>query len=157
VAETRPAVETPPWFAEPTFGQRLLAAVVDGLLLAAVAFGLERLLGGSTRLLGPLIVALYTVGTVAVTGRTVGKRLLGLRVADLATGTIPDLRAATVRWAVASAPALASLLLPARSPLARLLPLVTIAVYLGILRGPLHRGLHDHAAGTIVSAVPMGV
>ena len=27
-----------------------------------------------------------------------------------------------------------------------------IAVYLGVLRGPLHRGLHDHAAGTVVTA-----
>jgi uncharacterized RDD family membrane protein YckC len=156
VAETRPAVDTPPWFAEPTFGQRLLAAIVDGLLIGGVALGFDRLLGGGSRFLPPLIVALYTVGAVALTGRTVGKRLLGLRVADLVDGTTPDLRAATIRWAVPAAPALASALLQLSGPVAGSLSLLTLVVYLGILRGPLHRGLHDHAAGTVVSAAPMG-
>jgi uncharacterized RDD family membrane protein YckC len=92
---------------------------------------------------------MYFVGAITLTGRTVGKRALGLQVRSVRTGGLPGLRAAAVRWAVVVAPSRVSWFVP---PVARLAPIVTFLVYLPILRPPFHRGLHDLAAGTVVVA-----
>ena len=161
MAGTRSTVELPSWYVEPTFAGRFLAVVADGLLFLVVGVLTQVLagrLGGDLdlgRRLSFSAAALYLIGGVALKGRTLGKALFGLRVADLATGELPGLRAAIVRWLVPVLPALLVRLLPdtgvlaaARLPLA-LAPLV---IYWGVLVPPLHRGLHDRAAGTIVTA-----
>ena len=156
MADTRSTETTPLWFVEPTFGARFVAAFIDGflLILVGVAAGLLMRDGGPPELLPPAVAALYTIGAGAMTGRTVGKRVLGLRVVSLSTGAVPDLRAAVVRWLVPAAPGLLALLLPSSTPpaLSLALSLSAIAVYLGVLRGPLHLGLHDRFAGTVVTA-----
>ena len=155
MADTR-STETPLWFVEPTFGARFVAAFVDGFLLICfgVVIGLLIPDGGPPTYFVSAVAALYTVGAVALAGRTIGKRLFGLRVADLETGAIPSLRAAVLRWFVPAVPGFVALV-PAVAGvgwLALALTAAPIVVYLGVLRGPLHRGLHDHAAGTVVTA-----
>jgi uncharacterized RDD family membrane protein YckC len=150
VAEARQAVDLPPWYREPTFGQRLSASLADGLLLLAVGAVVSHVVRSTTpfRVVMLGITGLYVVGGVALTGRTIGKRLLSLRVVDLGTGELPDLRAAVVRWFVPVVPSLAAIALPG---LGRITGVAALAIYWGVLRGPLHRGLHDHAAGTVVT------
>ena len=153
MAETRSTVALPVWFVEPTFAGRFLAAVTDGLVLFLAGFGLTILLGPGSlpRYAMPAVTALYTIGAIALTGRTVGKRLFGLRVADLDTGAMPNLGAAVRRWLVPAAPGLVAYL--SGGLLATPMALAPLLIFWGVLVGPLHRGLHDRAAGTIVTFV----
>lgn len=133
----------PPGFVEPTFGQRLLGAVVDGALVAAVAFVVR----------APVVVlaltAIYSITCTTLTGRTLGKRLLGTRVVHRTTGGRPSPANATIRWLLPAAGSLiAAFVVPDLDPLA---PGWAFVVLLPILQPPLHRGLHDRAAGTVVT------
>jgi uncharacterized RDD family membrane protein YckC len=94
------------------FWRRLGALLLDGLVLAAVGFPLGLLLGerfapvGSpARLLGLLVVIPYlgVLGSEIGSGQTLGKRLLGLRVVDVAGRPLP-LSRAFVRAALLSLP-----------------------------------------------------
>jgi hypothetical protein len=140
-----------PWYVEPTFGQRLTAAAVDGMVLIVGTIALTRVpvSNGAQRGLVWLATALYFIGTIALTGRTLGKRALGLQVRSVRTGGLPGLGAATIRWAVVVGPSIVAWFVPA---LARIDPIVTLLVYLPILQPPFHRGLHDRAAATVVVA-----
>ena len=137
---------TPTWFAEPTLGRRLAARLLDGLVLApAVALGL--LLDPWARLVFVgMINGAYDILLVARDGQTLGKRWMGLRVVTIDGGHVPTLEQAAMRWVV---PEVASVGELAVGGLGLLL---SLAVYLPVLKGPLHRGLHDHAAGTVVTA-----
>ena len=163
VADTRSTVETPPWFLEPPFAGRFLAFVADGVLMLVVGLLIQmlcgRLGGGGDLELGRRLsfgaAALYVIGGVALKGRTIGKALFGLRVVDVATGALPGLPAAVVRWLVPVLPALMVGLLPETGLLATVrlpLALAPLAIFAGVLLPPLHRGLHDRAAGTIVTS-----
>lgn len=133
----------PPGFVEPTFGQRLLGAVVDGALVAAVGFVVR------TPLVVLALAAIYSIACTTLTGRTLGKRLLGTRVVDRTTGEPPSPARATIRWLVPAAGSLVAALVAADlDPLGAAWAFV---VLLPILQPPLHRGLHDRAAGTVVT------
>ncbi len=81
-----------------SFGQRFGAYLVDWLLLGLAAilvqafFGPPRLRSGSgisprLILINTLVtVAYFTLGEGSRSGQTIGKRLLGIRVVDFATG-----------------------------------------------------------------------
>jgi uncharacterized RDD family membrane protein YckC len=147
------AVEgAPPGFVEPTFGQRLLAALADGLLLGGAgvllraAFGFPR----TTLVVAATIAvaAAYSIACTTLTGRTVGKRLLGTRVVDATTGRPPSPGAATTRWLVLAGGSAIGGLVAALEPLA---VVWSVVVLLPVLGGPLHRGLHDRVAGTVVT------
>lgn len=154
--EDRPAagaVAGPPaWWGEPSFGQRVLAAMVDLLLFFALSFLLLRLPLplGAQRLLWTAGNALYLILATSLTGQTVGKRLLGIRVVDVQTGQVCGLRAATLRWAVIAVPLLVGWVSPA---VASYTGWFSFAAYVPILKGPQHRGIHDLVAGTIVTRV----
>jgi uncharacterized RDD family membrane protein YckC len=147
---TAPA-SSPAWFVEPTFGQRLTAATADGFLFLVVAVLLGRLPVAEPAFRAALLAldAAYVIGGVALTGRTLGKHALGLRVVDARTGELPGLGPAAARWVTVTLPVLVPWFVPALRGIA---PLATLAIYLPILRPPLHRGLHDRAAGTVVMA-----
>ena len=86
-----------------------------------------------------VMMVIYEVALETWLGQTLGKMLLGVRVARLVNGTGPDVSQVTLRA-----------LLPA-SVLA--LPVISIAypfVYLTAGFSPMRRGVHDHAGGTVV-------
>lgn len=129
---------------------RFWARLVDGLLLAipsvvliatagdvsSGSIGLPFWAVAATALLG----AAYEIGFIAMTGQTLGKRLLRIQVVDVTTGRPPGLGGATIRYLVPSVPAL----LPGFGPLLGLL------VYLSAVWSPTRQGWHDRAAGTVV-------
>jgi uncharacterized RDD family membrane protein YckC len=137
----------PASYREPKFGQRLLARAVDGVLLVAFAFLVSLVLDGVNRVFVVLAAsALYEVLLVAYDGQTLGKRVVGLAVVDDVSGDIPTTSQAVRRWLVLSA-AGTVIAVASTSWLAFVFDL---AVLLLVLQPPLHRGLHDRAAGTIV-------
>ena len=134
----------------PRFGARALdlcVVAVPALVVVAVTI---RDVAGQPQLdvpawLGPATLALgvlYEFASVVWFSRTPGKWLLGLRVVRYTDGRPPDpgqaLLRALVPWTVLALPlgpfALAAFLL----------------VYGSGVSGELHRGLPDHAAGTLV-------
>jgi uncharacterized RDD family membrane protein YckC len=82
------------------FGQRLLAWLVDGVLISAIGFVLAGMLGEqSANLINAaigLIYYIYLEGSPS--GQTVGKKLLGIRVVDFASGDPIGFGRATVRY-----------------------------------------------------------
>ena len=140
----------PAWFWEPTFGQRFLAAFVDGFLFLGLAYVVLRLPFGlaAQRVFMVVATALYLILATALTGQTLGKRVFRLRVVEFETGSLPGLRAAVIRWAVPAAPALVGWVSPT---VASYVSWFSFAVFMPILKGPQHRGLHDLLAGTIVT------
>jgi uncharacterized RDD family membrane protein YckC len=153
--------ERSPQFVLAGNGRRLVGAYVDGLVGAAIGFGVFRVVlsfthGGVTaRVVGVLITAVYLVPSVALSGRTVGKVVAGTRVALRdGGGARPGWWRAAVRWAVPSALGLGFLVVlggPKMTMGLRLLALGwEVVVYGAILTNPLRQGLHDRAAGTIV-------
>ena len=164
MTDTRRTRALPTWFAEPVFAARFAAALIDAVLFVVVGLVVAMVVvdPGPRRYLLPAIAALYSIGAVTLAGATIGKRLLGLRVVRLASGDLPGLGAAAVRWLVPAAPGLLALGarevqgLPSGGGSA-VTTLAGVVVYLGVLVPPLHRGLHDRAAGTVVTRVlPLG-
>jgi len=146
----RPPAPAPPGFREPTFGQRVLARVVDGLVVAPAAVVVAVALHGWARpLVGIGLVAGYEVVMVARDGRTVGKVVLGTRVVDAATGRRPSWLQSTRRWSVVVVATLLALAFPELDPIAAF---VLVGVLAPALAPPLHRGLHDRLARTVVTA-----
>jgi uncharacterized RDD family membrane protein YckC len=140
----------PPGFAEPTFGQRLAARLIDGLVLLPVILLLAALTDGVTRrALGLTVVAIYEVTLVVRRGQTVGKMAVGTRIVDFGSGSLPSLQQSVVRWLVIIAGSVAALVVPASEAFDAA---YTVMVLILVLRPPLHRGLHDLVAGTIVSS-----
>lgn len=155
MSTSAPGPVVPSWFREPTMGQRFLGALLDGLvllptLLLGAALGWDSIAARTSSL---LVSAGYHVLLVARNGQTLGKSVLGTRVVSFATGDVPTLDAAAMRWVVAFGLATLVAQLTSISGLAGVIDLV---VLLPILQGPLHRGLHDHAARTVVTAVRRG-
>jgi uncharacterized RDD family membrane protein YckC len=123
---------------------------VDGVLLVAFAFLVGLVLDGVNRVFVVLAAsALYEVLLIAYDGQTLGKRVVGLAVVDDVSGDIPTTSQAVRRWLVLSA-AGTVIAVASTSWLAFVFDL---AVLLLVLQPPLHRGLHDRAAGTIVMKV----
>jgi uncharacterized RDD family membrane protein YckC len=133
-------------FIAPTFGQRLGGRLLDGALMFIVGLPLALTLDRAAAVwLGTALAAAYEIIGVAVWGQTVGKRLAGTRVVSMVSPTLLPAQAA-MRFAAYGG--------LAAVPTALGIPLVgqlwALAVVLPILRAPLHRGLHDMAARTIV-------
>lgn len=149
-SDARAAGVPPPGFAEPTFGQRLAARLIDGLVLLPVILLLAALTDGlARRALSLTVVAIYEVTLVVRRGQTVGKIAVGTRIVDFSSGSLPSLQQSVVRWLVIIAGSVASLVVPAFEPFDAV---YTVMVLILVLRPPLHRGLHDLASGTIVSS-----
>lgn len=139
-----------PGYREPTFGQRLVARLIDAVVALPLFAGAAALADGRVRVaIGLVAVALYEVFLVARGGQTLGKMAMSTRVVDRATGSPPGAGQAAARWLVLVAGSLVALALPSFEPVAVGYALIVV---LPVLRPPLHRGLHDLAAGTIVTS-----
>jgi uncharacterized RDD family membrane protein YckC len=136
-----------------TAGARLMARVLDGLLVAVpylvvvvVLFGaphgLPALTAVSLGLVAVLLV--YDVAMTSLPGGTVGKRLAGIAVADLGGGR-PGLRQVVVRSLVLFGP----VFVPALGQLYLLCCVVS-----AVRDEELKRGWPDRAAGTVVVVQP---
>lgn len=82
------------------FGERLIAAIVDGIILGIGAWVLARILPmtASNGLSVVLGAAYYTYFESTPAGQTPGKRLFNLRVLDAATGEAPEPMKAFLRY-----------------------------------------------------------
>lgn len=134
-------------------GQRAVGFVADVAVAGAVLLTPGMLLSGAVsaddigpgltdllRIVGFVFLALYEVVPTALWGRTPGKAVVGTRVVGLGDGRVPGWKRAVLRWAL---PALAFQVHVVGWAIAVLLRAVLVA-------DPLHRGVHDRLAGTIV-------
>jgi uncharacterized RDD family membrane protein YckC len=132
-------------YREPAFLTRVVARLVDQLVFIPLAVAVVVL---AIRV-GPLLSILagvYEVWLTAWRGQTVGKMFMGVQVVDRSTGGPISPRSSVIRWATWGVPMiLAELLLPSAAPF------LVIVVFAPILRPPLHRGLHDLTAHTVVT------
>ncbi len=94
-------------------------------------------------LLTALVDVIYEVVPTAVWGQTLGKRILRIRVVDVASGGVLGWRKSLGRWAV--------LILPLAVPYVQIPgALFFLLCVLTIGHEPFYRGWHDKAAGTLV-------
>ncbi len=132
-------------------GSRLLALVVDGLVVLALTAPIALVtVATADRAPGPVEVALlwFVYRTIADgTGGSLGKRLLRLRVVG-SRGPRPGLGAGATRnlWGLSSL--LPAVLGPAVGN--ALAVAVSVAIAISIARDPQERGWHDRVAGTCV-------
>ncbi len=144
------AAAGPPDYEEPVFGQRLLGRLADTVLMVPVVAVVGLLVDGrGGAVLALAAITASEVGMVSVGGRTVGKVLLGTRIVDARTGAPPIPLQAVLRWAVLAAGAVVALLVPALDAIQAGWVLLVV---LPVLRGPLHQGVHDRVARTVVVA-----
>lgn len=155
------------------FWRRLAAFVVDALLLGGVglllgwlAFDALAALGGWGRLVGFALAWPYfgLMNSRIAGGRTVGKRLLGLRTVGL-DGTLLSPARGLLRGALVAVPwflnnAVADPDLLLLLPLVMVLCLLVFGLGLGLLyllvfNRPSRRSLHDWAAGSVVVREPL--
>jgi uncharacterized RDD family membrane protein YckC len=95
-------------------GRRVLATIVDGVLLGLLFFVMSMLFGSSSAeggqvnaslnglpfLLYLVLVVAYYVLMEGYLGQTVGKMLLGIKVVREGTGEVPGLQGAAIRTAL---------------------------------------------------------
>lgn len=145
--------DRPRFYREPSFGQRVGARLIDGAVLVPLSLVIGLLADDQAQaLLGIGAVAAYEVVLVAVVGQTVGKMLTRTQVVDCLSGAVPTWMQAGRRWFTVIVVALIAVLFD--EPVVATLGAVwTLVVLLPVLRPPLHRGLHDTAARTIVTVV----
>ena len=82
-----------------SFGARLVAAIIDGLVVGVVSTSLLALLGPVGQGLGVLVsLGYYTYLEGSPSGQTVGKRAMGIRVVSFANSGPLGHGPAAVRW-----------------------------------------------------------
>jgi len=82
-----------------SFGRRLVAAIIDGILLGipgGILYAINTTLGYVVQLL--LTVAYLTYLEGSPSGQTVGKKAMGIRVIDFRTGGSIGYGRAFIRW-----------------------------------------------------------
>ena len=95
-----------------------------------------------------LIWFFYETGSVALWGRTLGKRIAGIKVVNAESGALPGWGKAIGRWAVPS--------IPAAIPLQTLWPIGAlwwVLCNVSLTWDRVCQGWHDKAAGTLVIKV----
>lgn len=136
-----------------TPGQRLGGALVDGAVLQLVGLLLTDVDLGVAAALTTAAYLVYEVALVAVRGQTLGKMALGTRVVDAGTGSLPTLWQAATRAVLP----MAGVVIDVATGTAAVGAFWVLAVYGSLLLDDRRRGLHDKAAGTLVTALPTTV
>jgi uncharacterized RDD family membrane protein YckC len=155
---------------------RIIALIIDIIVLSVIGFVLASLLGGLVSAPGAIdsaggeldVVAFVVVlvlqlavsfayfgGTWTILGWTLGMRLLGLRIGDEADGERIDWRRSLIRWFILGIPALltsVAVYVPnAIGLILWALGVVWMALLLyTVAQSPLKQGLQDRYAHTIV-------
>jgi uncharacterized RDD family membrane protein YckC len=131
-------------------GRRFAARLIDGLLLVVVgfvlvvAFGDVRMSGGTYDVPGWaqwamwLLAVTYEIVLVVSSGQTIGKRALGIRVADATTGAVPNLDQAVRRC------------VPTLLQQVPIISALAWVLYAPVLWNGRRQGMHDRLAGTVV-------
>jgi uncharacterized RDD family membrane protein YckC len=133
-------------FVAPTFGQRLGGRLLDTVLMLPLLFLFTALFSGAVYRVGWfLLVGMYDIGGVAIWGQTIGKRLLGTKVVNITDEPLRPWQA-VIRFATYGVPTLVFTAVGLRF----IASTWSLIVFAPVLRPPLHRGLHDVAARTIV-------
>lgn len=149
-----PALTLPPFYNEPNFGQRILARAIDTIVIIPIVVLVGVLAEGALRsILGVVAVSVYEIAMVTTRGQTVGKIVMGTRIADLESGLNPPMANAALRWLTAIAGGVVGGVL-SLDWIGLAYPLF---VFAPILLGPLHRGLHDRVSSTIVTSTSITV
>lgn len=130
-------------------GARLAGAVVDGAVLQVAGLALVGVSAGVAAALSTVTYLFYEVVMVARQGRTLGKLAVGTAVVDGAGGGRPTLWQAATRAVVP----LAGVAVDAAAGTAAVGAFWIVAVYGSLLFDERRRGIHDRAAGTMVTAV----
>lgn len=111
----------------------LLAFVLPGVLVAALANGLVVAAGLAAALVGFATVTVWSARSVAASGQFIGNRLTSTRVVDVRNGTNIDATAAGTRFVVR-----------------QLVSPFLLIGFLMALGNPQRRTFHDQVAGTVV-------
>lgn len=88
------------------------------------------------------LAAVYEIGLTVSRGQTIGKMVVGIRVAQRGVGANPTPNQAMVRWLV---PNIAGVI-----PIAEIAAIAVLGVYLSAAASPVRQGLHDRLATTVV-------
>lgn len=133
-------------FIAPTFGQRFGGRLLDGLITFPVFLALHVALSGAgLRAVVFVIAAAYEIVGISVWGQTIGKRIVGTRVVSVVSDELQPAQA-VVRFVAYGGIAFVF----TTFGLFVVAELWAFLVIAPIIRPPLHRGLHDLAARTIV-------
>ena len=82
-----------------SFGLRLVAAIIDGVILFVVGIVLSIIGGSGGQGLGTLLsLAYFTYLEGSASGQTIGKRAMNIRVVDFNSGTTIGYGRAAIRW-----------------------------------------------------------
>jgi uncharacterized RDD family membrane protein YckC len=141
-----PAGYPPPTSATPgTLGVRFLARIIDGILVAIVAFILALLFGAQSNILvtglfSGVLMFIYFVALEVTQGASLGKKLLGLSVRGPGGAAKPDLKQSAIRNSFT----LLSIV-PYVGGLLALIAYIVIAVTIN--SSPTKQGKHDELAG----------
>jgi uncharacterized RDD family membrane protein YckC len=93
------------------FGERLVAALIDGVGLFVIQLVLGAIVGGTGRGLGVLVsLGYYTYFEGSPSGQTFGKKVMNIRVIDTSSGASIGYGRAAIRWLVRIVSALACLI-----------------------------------------------
>jgi uncharacterized RDD family membrane protein YckC len=137
------------WFREPSLGQRAGGAVIDTVVMLPLMLLLWVVLPSTAGTVASVVArALYDIVLVTRNGQTVGKAAVGTRIVMLRDGGGVPPGTAALRWLTGGS--LASLR-RALAPVWLLSFLVNLTTLVLILQPPLHRGLPDRVAGTVVT------
>ena len=124
--------------------------MVDGAVLQVLGLLLVGLDQTVAAALSTAAYLVYEVVLVVARGQTLGKIALGTRVVDDVSGRIPTMWQAATRGVVP----LAGVLVDVALGIAAVGVFWVLAVYGSLLFDERRRGVHDKAAGTVVTAVP---
>jgi uncharacterized RDD family membrane protein YckC len=126
--------------------------VIPGLVASSLRWvGVEG--GQATLRIGWTVVLIYTVVPVAITGATLGKKLVGQRIERYSIGAVPGVAASFVRYVVATGAPIAVVgsVVPALAGPVSMLGLAWfLVILLSIVADTERRGVHDKVAGTVV-------
>jgi uncharacterized RDD family membrane protein YckC len=142
---------------------RVVAFVIDGLLLFLISYTLGYVLGYYSQDASTTTALIVSVGTVVIDSAyfivlwrsgwhaTIGMRLMRIRVLAAINGATLGLDAAIIRWLALTGIVQAALLIPLATTVIGFASLVWLVVLLvTTATDRLHQGVHDRWAGSVV-------